>query len=65
MNSLDTDFHRRLAKRLDEEAQAEVTNLATGYLDHLEYKRVCGRLKALQDVAGWCKEIESSINQGK
>ena len=65
MNSLDTQFHRRLAKRLDDEIQNETRTLASGLLDHLDYKRVCGRLNALQDVAEMCAAIESDINQGK
>ncbi len=65
MNSLDTQFHRRLAKRLDDEIHSQTHTLASGALDHLDYKRVCGRLNALQDVAEMCAAIESDINQGK
>ncbi len=65
VNSLDTDFHRRLVKRLGEVIQSDTTSLATGYLDHLEYKRVCGRLQAFQGVIELCTEIESQITQGK
>ena len=39
--------------------------LASGLLEHLDYKRVCGRLKAFQEVAELCQQIETDINQGK
>ena len=65
MNSLDTEFHRRIAKRLEVAASEEMQALASGALDHLDYKRVCGRLKAIQDVAEWCDEIETAMNEGK
>ena len=65
MSSLDTEFHRRLASRLNEAMEDETRALASGLLEHLDYKRVCGRLKAFQEVAEMCQQIEDNINQGK
>lgn len=65
MNSLDTEFHRRLAKRLNDELQERTVNLSSGALDHPEYKRICGNIKALKDVLEWATEIESLMNEGK
>lgn len=62
---LDTEFHRRIARRLDEELDRLTMSLRSGVLDHLEYKRVCGYIKGLSDVQDWCGEIEHNINQGK
>ena len=65
MNPLDTEFHRRIAKRLDEEIEREDAVLRSGALEYPDYKRICGRIKALSDVKEFCDEIESAINQGK
>lgn len=65
MSSLDTEFHRRLAKQLAESIGDEMRALASGALEYPEYKRVCGRLKAFQEVTEMCKQIEDNINQGK
>ena len=65
MNPLDTEFHRRFHKQADEEIASILETLASGHLDHLEYKRVCGRLKAIQDAQAWCEEIETNMNEGK
>ncbi len=65
MNSLDTDFHRRIAQRLDEETEREIIALASGVLEYHDYKRICGRIKALQDVKDWCADIEKLMSQGK
>ncbi len=65
MNSLDTEFHRRLAKRVSEEIQGRTVSLTSGALDHPEYKRICGNIKALTDVLEWAAEIESDMNGGK
>ena len=43
----------------------EMHNLASGALDHYQYKNTCGRLKAFQEVAEMCQQIEDNINQGK
>lgn len=65
MNSLDTEFHRRLIRRIDEEAAHDVEGLLSGTMDHLDYKRVCGRIRALSDVKVWAEEIETQMNEGK
>ncbi len=65
MNPLDTEFHRRLAARLDEEIARESAGLISGALDHLSYMRTCGRIKALMNAKEWCEAIESEMNQGK
>ena len=65
MSSLDTEFHRRLAKQLNEATDVEIRTLASGALDHYQYKNTCGRLKAFQEVAEMCQQIEDNINQGK
>ena len=65
MSSLDTEFHRRLANMLKEITDGEMRSLASGALEHLEYKRTCGRLKAFQEVVELCDQIETDINQGK
>lgn len=65
MNSLDTDFHRRLKKRLTEESTHQSEAIDSGQMDFPEYKRQCGRLQALKEVGEWCAEIESNMSQGK
>ena len=50
---------------LNEVIADETRSLASGLLDHLDYKRICGRLKAFQEVAEMCDQIEDNINQGK
>jgi hypothetical protein len=65
LNSLDTEFHRRLKKKLAEEATQQSVNIDSGAMDFPEYKRQCGRLQALREVGEWCKEIESNMSQGK
>lgn len=65
MNSLDTDFHRRLKKKLDEAEAEQSANITSGAMDFAEYKRQCGQLQALRDVRDWCKEIESNMSQGR
>lgn len=64
-NPLDTDFHRRVAKRLKQETDEEMARLASGALEYHDYKTKCGRIKALSDVAEWCEQIESDMNQGR
>ena len=65
MNSLDTDFHRRLKKKLDEEEAQQADYIIGGTLDLAEYKRQSGRINAIREVRDWCKEIESNMSQGK
>ena len=65
MSSLNTQFRQRLVKRVDEELTNQINALLLGHLEHPEYKRACGSIKALQDVKAWCDEIESEINEGK
>lgn len=65
MNPLDTEFHRRLKKRLEEDLTSRIENLSSGALDHLNYMRVCGAIRAIRDVLDICKETESDMNQGK
>ena len=65
MSSLDTEFHRRLGNMLNDIISDEMRTLASGALEHLEYKRTCGRLKAFQEVVEICDQIETDINQGK
>lgn len=65
MNSLDTEFHRRLVRKLSEQISERTVSLTSGALDHSEYKRICGNIKALNDVLEWAAEIESEMNEGK
>ena len=65
MNSLDTDFHRRLDKRLDAMVAECLGRIATGVLEHPNYKRECGYLRALQDMKDEAAQIEQSMQEGK
>ncbi len=65
MNTLDTEFHRRLSKLLAEQREQRSQSVLTGAMDFPEYRRQCGYLKGLQDVADWCEEIETNMRQGK
>lgn len=65
MNTLDTEFHRLVRKRIDDERDGRVVAIISGQLDEPEYKRQCGFLQALKQVADWCDQIESDMRQGK
>lgn len=65
MNPLDTEFHRRLSRKLGEELNDRTTKIVSGVLDHLDYKRESGYIRALKETIEWCAEIESDMNQGK
>lgn len=65
MNSLDTEFHRKLRQRLDEAQAGIAPSVLSGAMDHDEYKRQCGHLSALKQVGDWCDQIESDMRQGK
>lgn len=65
MNSLDTEFHRRFVAHVDEAISNNSGAILSGTLDHLEYKRISGYIKALSDVKEWCGDIEKSMNEGK
>lgn len=65
MNSLDTEFHRRLLKRVSEEFESKAGNVLSGLLDEGSYKRETGYLRALTEVKDWCAEIEDNMKEGK
>lgn len=65
MNPLDTEFHRRLLKRIEQQVVDDAAIILTGNLDPEEYKRRCGYLKALEDAKDWCADINQAMNEGK
>ncbi len=65
MNSLDTEFGRRLQKRLEEARVQQAGHILSGMMEHPDYKLAAGYWKALNDVATWCDEIDQQMRQGK
>lgn len=65
MSSLDTEFHRRLSKKIEEEVASEMSHLKSGVLEFDNYKSTCGSIRAYEAVMAWCSEIEQAISEGK
>ncbi len=65
MSSLDTEFHRRLQRKLAESESRHLEQMRAGGLDFEQYKQKSGYLQAIAHVGEWCKEIEANINEGK
>ena len=65
MNTLDTEFGRRLDKRLEDVLTDKVKQIITGHMEHGDYKHACGYVKAIKDVAILCEEIDKDMRQGK
>ena len=64
--SLNAHFSQRLRKKIEEIRGRKIDGMASGGLTSFEdYKRDTGYLKALDDVAAWCEQIESDLNEGK
>lgn len=63
--SLDIHFHQRIVKKLKEETDEHIQNLASGALDHERYKDACGYLRALRDIAAWCQEVSDQLEKGR
>lgn len=62
---IDTDFQRRLFKKLAEVEESKAQLILAGTMDDTTYKRETSYIRALSDVRDWCEEIQNDINQGK
>ncbi len=65
MSSLDTEFNRRLSRKLAEVEAQKLDQMRGGALDYDQYKQNSGYLMALSNIAEWCKQIEQDIAEGK
>lgn len=63
--SVETEFHRRLMKKVNEEDATLTDHLRSGGLDFDMYRDKTGYLRALDHVREWCAEIEKQITEGK
>ena len=64
MNSLDTEFHRRILKKISDAYNAKAESVCSGALDHLTYKQASGYMLALRYIQDWCAEVETDMNKG-
>ena len=64
MHALDLRFQKLLMKRLLENEQSQVSEIASGACNDLaSYRSQCGYVQALRDVMGWTEEIRKALDE--
>lgn len=64
MHPADRVFMRRLMKRIIDEQNDRVGQLASGSAaDHADYRNRCGYIQALEHVRLWCEEIAETEDE--
>ena len=66
MHPADRNFMRRLLKKVEEidiEKTLQVRSASAS--DYADYKERCGYLRALDDVRGFCKDIQDTDDEAR
>lgn len=64
MHPADRSFVRRLERKIIEEQNERVGQLASGCAaDYPDYRNLCGYIQALEHVRLWCEEIAATEDE--